>query len=94
MKAGRNASNPAHVVGLVRQPETVEVANWLIDKMGRGCLTAELLQPDELVSGIIAQARAPVPIGKAVQWASHASASVHWFTSLACRSLLPDDPAA
>ncbi len=46
------------MVGLVRQPETVEVANWLIDKMGRGVLTAELLQPDELVSGIIAQVRA------------------------------------
>ena len=57
MQAGRDASNPAHVVGLVRQPETVEVANWLIDKMGHGCLTAELLQPDELVSGIIAQVR-------------------------------------
>ena len=55
MKAGRSGDSPAHVVGLVRQPETVEVANWLIDKMGRGVLTAELLQPDELVSGIIAQ---------------------------------------
>ena len=35
----------------------MEVANFLIDKMGRGALTAELLQPDELVAGIIAQVR-------------------------------------
>ena len=57
LKAGRDKDSPAHVVGMVRQPETVEVANFLIDKMGHGVLTAELLQPDELVSGIIAQAR-------------------------------------
>ena len=56
LKAGRDRESPAHVVGMVRQPETVEVANFLIDKMGHGVLTAELLQPDELVSGIIAQA--------------------------------------
>ena len=55
LKAGRDRDSPAHVVGMVRQPETLEVANFLIDKMGRGVLTAELLQPDELVSGIIAQ---------------------------------------
>lgn len=42
---------------MVRQPETVEVANFLIDKMGHGVVTAELLQPDELVSGIIAQVK-------------------------------------
>ena len=57
LKAGRDKDSPAHVVGMVRQPETVEVANFLIDKMGHGVLTAELLQPDELVSGIIAQVR-------------------------------------
>ena len=57
LKAGRDRDSPAHVVGMVRQPETVEVANFLIDKMGHGVLTAELLQPDELVSGIIAQVR-------------------------------------
>lgn len=56
LKGGRDSSNPAHVVGMVRQAETVEVANFLIDRMGHGVLTAELLQPDELVSGIIAQA--------------------------------------
>jgi hypothetical protein len=55
LKAGRGPGSPAHVVGMVRQPETVEVANFLIDKMGHGAITAELLQPDELVSGIIAQ---------------------------------------
>ena len=59
LKGGRDSSNPAHVVGMVRQAETVEVANFLIDRMGHGVLTAELLQPDELVSGIIAQASCP-----------------------------------
>lgn len=54
------------MVGLVRQPETVEVANWLIDKMGRGVLTAELLQPDELVSGIIAQVGLPARVSDAM----------------------------
>lgn len=62
LKAGRDKDSPAHVVGMVRQPETVEVANFLIDKMGHGVLTAELLQPDELVSGIIAQVRAPAQV--------------------------------
>ena len=57
LKGGRDRGSPAHMVGMVRQAETVEVANFLIDKMGHGVLTAELLQPDELVSGIIAQAR-------------------------------------
>ena len=56
LKEGReNGGRPAHCVGMVRAPETVEVANFLIDRMGRGTLTAELLQPDELVAGIIAQ---------------------------------------
>lgn len=53
--AGREGGRPCHCAGMVRAPETVEVANFLIDRMGRGALTAELLQPDELVAGIIAQ---------------------------------------
>jgi hypothetical protein len=44
--------------GQVRQPETVEVANFLLDRMGCGAVSAELLQPDELVAAIIAQAGA------------------------------------
>ncbi|KAK9917305.1 hypothetical protein WJX75_002985 [Coccomyxa subellipsoidea] len=58
LREGRAHGRPAHCVGMVRAPETVEVANFLIDKMGRGALTAELLQPDELVAGIIAQVAA------------------------------------
>ena len=38
----------------VRHPETVEVANFLMDKLGKSAVTAELLQPDEL-------ARQPIP---------------------------------
>ncbi len=62
LKEGRNGGRPAHCVGMVRAPETVEVANFLIDRMGRGTLTAELLQPDELVAGIIAQVRSARPL--------------------------------
>ncbi|EIE27753.1 hypothetical protein COCSUDRAFT_55736 [Coccomyxa subellipsoidea C-169] len=58
LQEGRGEGRPAHCVGMVRAPETVEVANFLIDKMGRNALTAELLQPDELVAGIIAQVAA------------------------------------
>lgn len=42
----------------VRQPETVEVANFLIDRLGKFLVTAELLHPDELVSGILSQVAA------------------------------------
>ena len=47
----------------VRQPETVEVANFLLDRMGRGAVSAELLQPDELVAAIIAQVAAEPAMG-------------------------------
>lgn len=39
----------------MRSPETVEVANYLIDRLGKATVTAELLHPDELVSGILSQ---------------------------------------
>ena len=42
----------------VYENETVEVANFLIDRLGSNSVTAELLQPDELVSGIVAQVAA------------------------------------
>ncbi|MCJ1468197.1 hypothetical protein MMC07_006825 [Pseudocyphellaria aurata] len=53
--SGRDTSYPAHIVGMVRSPETVEVANYLIDRLGKATVTAELLHPDELVSGILSQ---------------------------------------
>ena len=68
LREGRAHGRPAHCVGMVRAPETVEVANFLIDKMGRGALTAELLQPDELVAGIIAQVRDVHENGRALLW--------------------------
>ena len=37
---------------------TVQVANYLVDRLGKKCVTAELLQPDELISGMISQVAA------------------------------------
>lgn len=42
----------------VRRPETTQVANYLLDRLGKGQVTAELLQPDELISGMMAQVAA------------------------------------
>ena len=42
----------------VREPETVKTANYLIDRLSRATVTAELLHPDELVSGMISQVAA------------------------------------
>ncbi len=39
----------------IRRAETTQVANYLLDRLGQGLVTAELLQPDELVSGMMAQ---------------------------------------
>ena len=36
----------------------MEVANYLMERLGKGCTTAELIHPDELVSGIISQVAA------------------------------------
>ena len=36
----------------------VQVANYLVDRLGKKCVTAELLQPDELISGMISQVAA------------------------------------
>lgn len=39
----------------IRRAETSQVANYMLDRLGQGQVTAELLQPDELVSGMMAQ---------------------------------------
>ena len=39
----------------IRRQETVQVANHVLERLGQGQVTAELLQPDELVSGMMAQ---------------------------------------
>lgn len=39
----------------IRRAETSQVANYMLDRLGHGLVTAELLQPDELVSGMMAQ---------------------------------------
>lgn len=86
LKEGReNGGRPAHCVGMVRAPETVEVANFLIDRMGRGTLTAELLQPDELVAGIIAQVIAPFTSSHALTCAPGGSPTAAAALSARCR---------
>ena len=42
----------------IQRPETTQVANYLLDRLGKGQVTAELLQPDELISGMMAQVAA------------------------------------
>ena len=55
IESQRPRSHPVHVVGVVRSPQTVKVANYMVKDLGQGTMTAELLQPDELVSGLMAQ---------------------------------------
>ncbi len=55
IESQRPRSHPVHVVGVVRCPETVKVANYMVKDLSQGTMTAELLQPDELVSGLMAQ---------------------------------------
>lgn len=42
----------------MRKPDSIEVANFLMERLGKGGATAELVQPDELTSGIISQVAA------------------------------------
>lgn len=55
IESQRPRSHPVHVVGVVRNPQTVKVANYMVKDLSQGTMTAELLQPDELVSGLMAQ---------------------------------------
>ena len=48
----------------VRKIDTVEVANYLMERMGKDSATAELIHPDELVSGIISQVAAEPDMGQ------------------------------
>ena len=38
-----------------KSPHWLQVANYMVRDLSKGCMTCELLQPDELVSGLIAQ---------------------------------------
>lgn len=57
IESQRPRSRPVHVVGVVRCQQTVKVANYMVRDLAQGTMTAELLQPDELVSGLMAQVR-------------------------------------
>ena len=86
IESQRPPSDPVHVVGVVRCPETVKVANYMVKDLAQGTMTAELLQPDELVSGLMAQVCFPdllfigSPCVKYSCWEELA-----WRQALACR---------
>ena len=50
----RTRSKAAHLVTTIAHPETTEVANHLIGQ-GDNVLTAELVHPEELMSGLLSQ---------------------------------------
>ena len=50
----RRRSKTAHLVTTIAHPETIEVANHLIGQ-GDNVLTAELVHPEELMSGLLSQ---------------------------------------
>ena len=52
--ACRTRSKAAHLVTTIAHPETTEVANHLIGQ-GDNVLTAELVHPEELMSGLLSQ---------------------------------------
>ena len=56
--AGRKNPTPLHVLGTLRRPETVQVANHVLSQLSAGHMTAELLQPDELAAGVLTQVSA------------------------------------
>ena len=47
----------------MQSPETIEVADYLIERLGKSTVTAELIHPDELVSGILSQVAAQPALG-------------------------------
>lgn len=55
--------NLEQIVAQVRKVDSVEVANYLMERMGKGSATAELIHPDELVAGVISQVAAEPDIG-------------------------------
>lgn len=56
----RRRSKTAHLVTTIAHPETIEVANHLIGQ-GDNVLTAELVHPEELMSGLLSQVLYPLP---------------------------------
>lgn len=52
------------IVLQVRKVDSVEVANYLMERMGKDSATAELIHPDELVAGVISQVAAEPDMGE------------------------------
>ncbi|KAL6780770.1 hypothetical protein ACKKBF_B11820 [Auxenochlorella protothecoides x Auxenochlorella symbiontica] len=55
LKRKRLLRAPLHVLGTIRRPDTVQVANHILARLCRGKMTAELLQPDEIAAGVLTQ---------------------------------------
>ena len=66
----------------VRQPETVEVANFLIARLGKSTVTAELMHPDELVSGILSQVAAEPEMARLLAGFIYSTEGVDGFLQL------------
>lgn len=56
----------------------VQVANYLVDRLGRRCMTAELLQPDELISGMISQVAAEPEMALLLNHFIYSTAGMHY----------------
>lgn len=77
IESERPRSSPVHVLGVVRCPQTVKVANYMVRDLAQGTMTAELLQPDELVSGLMAQVCKFFPTSsRHVSWLQSTSTSL------------------
>lgn len=50
-----DAPHAPHVVATMQTPETVHTAHHILSELGKGKITAELLQPDEMVAGMVLQ---------------------------------------
>lgn len=55
----------------------VQVANYLVDRLGKKCMTAELLQPDELISGMISQVAAEPEMALLLNHFIYSTAGTH-----------------
>ena len=70
----RTRSKSAHLVTTIAHPETTEVANHLIGQ-GDNVLTAELVHPEELMSGLLSQVSAALHSKGCCHIPDHASTS-------------------
>lgn len=69
-------------------PWCMQVANYLVDRLGKKCMTAELLQPDELISGMISQVAAEPEMALLLNHFIYSTAGTHPMHSQASELVL------